>query len=150
MKIVFVCEGNTCRSPMAEALMRKRLQEVGVENVEVSSAGIWANDSSRPSENAVIVMKELFGLDISGHRSSILTLERIQGSDLVLTMTGEEAEFLRRVFPRERTKIYNIGEYATGEIVDVEDPFGGQKEVYERVANLLDNLVENLLSRLKR
>ena len=150
MKIMFVCEGNTCRSPMAEALLRKRLQDEGIDDVEVSSAGIWASNASKSSELAVLVVRDLFGIDISGHRSSILTLGKVQKSDLVLTMTQEEAEFLRRIFPREKDKIFNIGEYVTGEIVDVQDPFGGQESIYKDVACILDTLVGDLLSKLKR
>ena len=150
MKIMFVCEGNTCRSPMAEALLRKRLQDEGIDDVEVSSAGIWASNASKPSELAVLVVKDLFSIDISGHRSSILTLGKVQKSDLVLTMTQEETEFLRRIFPREKDKIFNIGEYITGKIVDVRDPFGRQESVYRDVACTLDTLIGDLVSKLKR
>jgi len=83
--VVLVCTGNTCRSPLAEALLRQALAARGVVDVEVSSAGTGAWEGAPASEGAYLVALEL-GLDLSSHRARLLTSEVIAESDLILTM----------------------------------------------------------------
>ena len=91
-----VCTGNTCRSPMAEAILRVRLRERDAE-IRVSSAGIdaWAGSAT---ENSILAMSE-FGLDLSSHRSRKVTPEIIAGSDLILAMTRNHFDRITRLCP---------------------------------------------------
>jgi protein-tyrosine-phosphatase len=85
MHILFVCTGNTCRSPLAEALLRHELDQRNVEGIDVSSAGTGAWDGAPASEGAYLVALE-HGLDLSAHRARLLTRDLVRQSDLILTM----------------------------------------------------------------
>src|SRR3954466_6121375 len=85
MHILFVCTGNTCRSPMAETLLRHALEARGATQVTVGSAGSGAWEGAPASEGAYLVALE-HGLDLSAHRARMLTRELVNSADLVLTM----------------------------------------------------------------
>ncbi|MCS1352308.1 low molecular weight protein arginine phosphatase [Mechercharimyces sp. CAU 1602] len=107
--ILFVCTGNTCRSPMAEVLLKEKARKKGL-HLTVHSAGVAAVSDLSMSEHAQIVLREK-GLDGSGHRSQTVTTELIQAADLVLTMTMTHKEILVRSYPQYLDKIYTLREY---------------------------------------
>ncbi len=137
MRIVFVCTGNTCRSPMAEALLRQKYP-----HHEVISAGLSVLFPSPAAENACRVMED-YGLDLSSHRSRQLTASMVTDADLVLTMTRGHKAILHTLFPSQKEKIHSLCEYA-GQSGDVEDPFGGDLDVYRECAGKILELCEVL------
>jgi protein-tyrosine-phosphatase len=145
--ILIVCTANICRSPMAEALLRRKLEEEQVPGTwHVSSAGTWAEDGYRASEHGIDVMAEQ-GLDISQHRSRSVTREMVERADLVLTMTASHAESLRSEFPTQGFKVHRLTEM--GEMpYDVADPYGGALSEYRRTADELAYLVEKGFARI--
>lgn len=125
MKIMFVCTGNTCRSPMAEFLFRKL---IGDRDIEVSSAGLSAIKNSKANEYAINVGK-LYGLDLTKHKSTKINDSNIDEMDLILCAETFHKNQLKKDYPY--LKIYTIKEFA-GEVndIDLEDPYGGGLNAY--------------------
>lgn len=111
-RILFVCTGNTCRSPMAEAIMKHMIQKDGREqDFEVLSAGIMAQTGEGASNLAWQTMSEM-GLDISWHRARQLNSSMMQEAHLVFTMTKAHKELLSYQYPDCAGKIWLVTEYA--------------------------------------
>lgn len=145
MKILFVCTGNTCRSPMAEGILRDEARKRNI-GIEVASAGIFAVDGDRASKGARLSMKSRGGLP--DHRSRFLDDEVMEWADLVLVMTGAHKRNLLTRYPQMEDKTYLLHEFATGREIDVDDPFGGPLEVYEAVRMQLEEAVKRLLDKI--
>lgn len=148
MNILFVCTGNTCRSPMAEAIMRHALEERGVEEVVVSSAGTGAFDGAPASEGAYLVALER-GLDLSNHRARRLTPELVSQADLVLTMSAQHRDRVADLGGEGKT--FLLGTYAgrKGEEAAVNDPYGATLDEYRVTYEELDRLVQLVIARLE-
>ena len=161
-KMLFICSGNTCRSPMAAALMKKALKERGIEGWIVSSAGLMAVPGIPASENAKKALLEDHGLKIDDHLSRTVDLSMVAEHDYVIAMTLRHAQWLISRFGQHKDKIYFIGELLSDEVknavaeylsakdpyslrymrlyeekikpYEVEDPYGSDLEVYKKVA----------------
>lgn len=145
MHILFVCTGNTCRSSMAEALARHLLGEWGEEDVEVSSAGVFALPNAPATEEAVQALAEE-GIDLGGHRARLLTAAMVHEADLVLTMTGGHKRYVLELAPEAKGKVFTLAEYA-GVGADLPDPLGRPLAVYRRYAGELRWLLTHALRR---
>jgi protein-tyrosine phosphatase len=137
-RLLFVCSGNTCRSPLAAAQARA-LANQHVADVVVASAGTSAVDGQPASGHAQTVAK-LEGLDLREHRSARIALASIESADLVLTMTAAHRDALHREWPRYRDRVLTLGE-AAGVDADVTDPFGGTVEDYEMASREIARLL---------
>jgi protein-tyrosine-phosphatase len=140
--ILFVCTGNTCRSPMAEALLKHQK----LPHVEVKSAGIFAMDGGDASAHAKAVLAEK-GIELQ-HRSSLLTKEQIDWATYVLTMTNGHKQQIIGRFPEAEGKTFTLKEFIAGEAADVVDPFGGSIDVYRQTRDELENAIIELTKKL--
>ncbi|MBQ2847172.1 MAG: low molecular weight phosphatase family protein [Clostridia bacterium] len=127
MNILFVCTGNTCRSPMAEGLFRKMVADKNNENISCSSAGLFAMTGDEVTPNAVKAC-ERFEVDISAHRARRITSYILDETDKFVCMTPEHAASLAMYVPTEKISVLGGG---------IPDPFGSDLETYIKCANYI-------------
>ena len=146
-KILLVCTGNICRSPLAAALLQRAIAERGADGIEVSSAGTGAWDGAPVSEGAYLVGLEQ-GLDLSAHRARLLTRDLVEHSDVILTMARHHRARVDELGGQGR--VFVFGEYAgrTGDEAEVSDPFGGDLNVYRETCVELTALVTAAVERI--
>lgn len=139
--ILFVCTANICRSPMAEGLFRDKARRAGdSELFEVQSAGTWTIEQQPASGNALIVMAQR-GIDLSAHRSKMVTRREMDAATVVIVMTRSHREALTAEFPLHRAKIHLMSELDS-RVFDIGDPYGGTLDEYESTARQLQSLIQ--------
>lgn len=137
MNILFVCTGNTCRSPMAEGLANYLNKEFNT-NVLALSVGLRAFPGMKVMPEAVTAISEKF--DISEHRARQFDEKFLQAADLVITMTEDQKNFLIEKYKDDKDKIITLKEFAD-ETGDIDDPYAHPQFVYDRCAQEIERLL---------
>ncbi len=139
-KILFVCTGNTCRSPMAEIILKSKLKNIGIKNVKVSSAGLNTEDGLKMSKNSFEALT-LMGYKPYGFKSKRLTEQMIAKSDAVICMTESHKYALNNYL-----NVYTISQL-TG-LGNIEDPYGGNINVYIKTSHQLEDACNIILEQI--
>lgn len=151
--ILFVCTGNSCRSVMAEGLLKKYLKERGKGGIEVTSAGIHAMDGFSPTDETVLVMNKE-GVDMSYFMSKALTDEMINKADLILTMERMHKEEVISRVPQAAGKTHLLSEFLRKDPVGDEDdlgipdPIGMPVSYYEKCLAKIKSEIERIVDLL--
>lgn len=147
-RVLFVCTGNLCRSPLARALFERLAADAKLA-VDSLSAGLHAQPGARPPAEALAIAKEA-GLDLSGHAASPVSREIVETADLVLVAERFQASELRALYPGDADKIRLLSDFAAGRHRgrEIADPFGCPLPYYRTSLAEIRECVEGLVRRL--
>ncbi|WP_340372484.1 low molecular weight protein arginine phosphatase [Peribacillus sp. FSL E2-0218] len=145
IRILFVCTGNTCRSPMAEAILKNK----NLPGVEVRSAGVYASAGQGASMHAshILVENDI----VHNHRSKPLTKEEMEWATHIFTMTQGHKAVIISGHPNMIDKTFTLKEFVLDDKYDrdIIDPFGGSEGIYRETFKELQDLIEKLVMRLQ-
>ena len=144
--MLLICTGNTCRSPLAEALLRRALHAQGASGIEVGSAGTGAWDGAPASEGSYLVALEN-GLDLGDHSARLLTEQLVAGADLILAMGMQHKRRAIELGGAGKTELLSAFARDSGR-EDVSDPFGAALDAYRDTFRELARLTDAVAARL--
>lgn len=147
-RILFICSGNTCRSPLAEAIARRVLPSRLGFDVEVLSAGTSAFVGGPVSQNSLDIA-EVHGIDLSHHRSRPLTPELVDAADLIVAMGVAHRECVGEIDPDSLECTFLLTNFSDQHDGDIPDPIGAGRETYEQTYLMISECVEAMATKLR-
>ena len=150
--ILFVCSGNSCRSPMAEGMLRAKLPDELLAKVDIKSAGTMGLYGNSATPSAIFAAREK-GADISVHSSQGVNRDIISESNIIFCMAQEHVDFIAEYFPEAEQKVYLLKAFDTANPAmlsnqDIDDPIGGSIDIYRNCADEIDIELERILPRI--
>ena len=145
-RVLFLCHGNVCRSPFAAALFARETARSGQATIETKSAGFVGPDRQSP-ENALVVAEQRYGLDMSAHRSVLVTAGDVAESDIVVVMSAAQARRVRRDFPGLSAIVVVLGDLDPDAIAKrtILDPWDGDRAKFEASYDRVERCVGELV-----
>jgi protein-tyrosine-phosphatase len=147
-RILFVCSGNTCRSPLAEVIARQLLPPRLDFQVEIASAGASALNGSPASQYALDVARA-HGLDLTAHRSRPLSAALVREADLIVTMGNRHRETVGTLEAGALEHTYLLTNFSDHKLGEIPDPIGGDRDTYERTYLVIRECVEAMAQKLR-
>ena len=151
--ILFICQGNVCRSPYAGRYLRKIAEDRKMRGIQSLSAGLDVRLSSPPPDIATRVAKTR-GVDLMDHRSEPVTANMISDSDMIFTMEHRQAMFMRKAFPEHVLKIFLLPLFDANPLparefalhYNIPDPYGKSEEFFLECFRKIESSIEGFLS----
>lgn len=153
MKVLVICSGNICRSPMVAEYLRHRAAHAGLPHLLVASAGTLGIEERPAAPEAIATLREV-GLDLSSHRSRGIVESDVRSSDLIIAMARDHVEYMLGAFPEAAERILLLRAFETGTVPDaladdLEDPIGNSIELYRHQFQTMRICVDHLVMHLR-
>lgn len=139
-KIIFVCTGDTCRSPMAEELLKDKLKKANVKNVKVTSAGLMANVLDKTNDLSIWALKQL-GVNARRKNAKQLTKNLVDNNTIIITMTFAQFDYVKNI-----NNSHCIAEFWQGG--EIPDPYGLGETAYLKTAQLLNVVTGEIANKI--
>jgi protein-tyrosine phosphatase len=150
-RVMFVCTGNTCRSPMAEGILRRMAKEDNLEYMDVVSSGVGTLDGYPATGHAIRVAQK-DGVDISNHHSLQLIAELMEEADLIFALAFDHYEKMLMMYPEDENKIHMLKGFPYNQAekgLNIADPIGLDFKEYQKTYNAIKAELERIWPNIK-
>lgn len=151
MKVMFICTGNICRSAMAEGMLKKMLEDINRNDIEVYSCGIYADTGDYATYNAIEAMRQ-YDIDIKNHKATNIRESNIKEMDIILCATESHKQNVIYIYPELKDKVFTMKEYANLDNdksdMDIKDPWGYDMQIYINCAKEIYECSKKIIEKI--